>query len=66
MTYALQVHLDRMKGQLDQVVRDAVAAYRLDLSLILFGTGVEINNPFPLYWPGMPAYDRARDRRMNE
>jgi hypothetical protein len=60
MTYALPVHLAVMDGRLDQTARKAVASYRLAIGRILAGTGIEVGNPFPLYYPGMPAYDAAR------
>jgi hypothetical protein len=60
MIYALPVHMAIMDGKLDQVSRNAVAAYRLRLGEILRGTDISLSNPFPLYWPGMPAYDAAR------
>ncbi len=66
MTYALPVHIKSMDAQLDQVARNTVAAYQLDMAAILHGTGLTLSNPFPLYWPGMPAYDAARKQRSRK
>ena len=62
MAYSLNVHLEIMEGRLSQVPRNAVAEYRIRLHDILKNSGIEVTNPFPLYYPGMPAYDNVRKR----
>ncbi len=46
--------------RLDQVPKIAVARFRLQMAELLKGSEVDLGNPFPPYYPGMPAYDAAR------
>lgn len=49
--------------RLDQIARVSVAMYRLRMAAIL---GRSMDDPFPLYYPGMPAYDTARAMDVKE
>lgn len=46
-----------LSARLDRVVRVSVALYRLRMADAL---GRPLADTFPLYYPGMPAYDAAR------
>lgn len=47
--------LARVDARRDDIKRLAVAYYRLRLDAL----GMQVENPWPLYYPGMPAYDKA-------
>lgn len=48
--------------RLEQTVRVSVALYRMKMAAII---GRPLEDVFPLYYPGMPAYDTARSILFN-